>query len=107
MKFAIIIPDGCADEPQAALGGKTPLQAANTPAMDEIARLGAALAFKPCADPVFNRAGSVWVFSAIAATMAGMALAPAQQLPTFGMVVSSGISAARAPKTRLIAAASA
>src|SRR5436190_3446899 len=40
MKYAIVIPDGCADEPQAALGGKTPLQAANTPAMDEIARLG-------------------------------------------------------------------
>jgi 2,3-bisphosphoglycerate-independent phosphoglycerate mutase len=40
MKFAIVIPDGCADEPQALLGGKTPLQAAKTPAMDEIARLG-------------------------------------------------------------------
>jgi 2,3-bisphosphoglycerate-independent phosphoglycerate mutase len=40
MKYAIIIPDGCADEPQASLGGKTPLQAARTPAMDEIARLG-------------------------------------------------------------------
>src|SRR6187397_3165250 len=40
MKFAIIIPDGCADEPLASLGGKTPLQAAKTPAMDEIARLG-------------------------------------------------------------------
>jgi len=40
MKYAIIIPDGCADEPQASLGGKTPLQAAKTPAMDEVARLG-------------------------------------------------------------------
>lgn len=40
MKYAIVIPDGCADEPQASLGGKTPLQAAHTPAMDEIARLG-------------------------------------------------------------------
>jgi 2,3-bisphosphoglycerate-independent phosphoglycerate mutase len=40
MKYAIIIPDGCADEPQASHGGKTPLQAAKTPAMDEIARLG-------------------------------------------------------------------
>src|SRR5437667_2656174 len=40
MKYAIIIPDGCADEPQASLGGKTPLQAAATAAMDEIARLG-------------------------------------------------------------------
>jgi len=40
MKYAIIIPDGCADEPQASLGNKTPLQAAKTPAMDEIVRLG-------------------------------------------------------------------
>jgi 2,3-bisphosphoglycerate-independent phosphoglycerate mutase len=40
MKYAIIIPDGCADEPQASLGGKTPLQAACKPNMDRIAREG-------------------------------------------------------------------
>jgi|SRR5579872_1121211 len=40
MKFALVIPDGCADEPQAALGGKTPLEAAHKPHMDAIARLG-------------------------------------------------------------------
>ncbi len=40
MKFAIIIPDGCADEPQASLGGRTPLQAAHTPHMDAIATAG-------------------------------------------------------------------
>lgn len=40
MKYAIVIPDGCADEPQASLGGKTPLQAARTPNMDRIAQLG-------------------------------------------------------------------
>src|SRR5471032_163447 len=40
MKYVIIIPDGCADEPQASLGGKTPLQAARTPNMDCIARMG-------------------------------------------------------------------
>jgi len=40
MKYAIIIPDGCADEPQQSLGGKTPLQAARKPNMDKIARLG-------------------------------------------------------------------
>ncbi len=40
MKYAIIIPDGCADEPIEALGGKTPLQAARLPAMDAIARRG-------------------------------------------------------------------
>src|SRR5438034_320684 len=40
MKYAIIIPDGCADEPQASLGGKTPLEAAHVPAMDAIATAG-------------------------------------------------------------------
>jgi 2,3-bisphosphoglycerate-independent phosphoglycerate mutase len=40
MKYAIIIPDGCADEPLEALGGQTPLQAAHLPAMDRVARLG-------------------------------------------------------------------
>src|SRR5262249_46770861 len=40
MKYAIIIPDGCADEPQDVLGSKTPLQAARKPAMDRIAQLG-------------------------------------------------------------------
>src|SRR3990172_597528 len=40
MKFAIIIPDGCADEPQDSLGGKTPLQAAHIPAMDAVAASG-------------------------------------------------------------------
>jgi 2,3-bisphosphoglycerate-independent phosphoglycerate mutase len=40
MKYAIVIPDGCADEPQEALGGKTPLQAAHKPHMDRVARTG-------------------------------------------------------------------
>jgi 2,3-bisphosphoglycerate-independent phosphoglycerate mutase len=40
MKYAIIIPDGCADEPQESLDGKTPLQAANVPAMDAVATAG-------------------------------------------------------------------
>jgi len=40
MKYVIVIPDGCADEPQETLGGKTPLQAAHTPAMDAVAAAG-------------------------------------------------------------------
>src|SRR6185436_18998519 len=40
MKYAIIIPDGAADEPQESLGGKTPLQAANVPNMDAIVASG-------------------------------------------------------------------
>jgi 2,3-bisphosphoglycerate-independent phosphoglycerate mutase len=40
MKYVIVIPDGCADEPQESLGGKTPLQAAHKPNMDQIARQG-------------------------------------------------------------------
>ena len=39
-KYAIIIPDGCADEPQELLEGKTPLEAASVPAMDAVARSG-------------------------------------------------------------------
>lgn len=40
MKYAIIIPDGCADEPQESLGGRTPLEAARVPNMDAIAAAG-------------------------------------------------------------------
>src|SRR5437879_8070859 len=40
MKYAIIIPDGAADEALAELGGKTPLESANTPNMDCIAMEG-------------------------------------------------------------------
>ena len=40
MKYAIIIPDGCADEPQDSLAGKTPLMAANVPAMDAVVSEG-------------------------------------------------------------------
>ena len=40
MKRVIIIPDGCADEPQDALEGKSPLEAAHIPGMDRIANDG-------------------------------------------------------------------
>ena len=40
MKYALIIPDGAADEPQSDLGGKTPLEVARIPNMDQIARQG-------------------------------------------------------------------
>jgi 2,3-bisphosphoglycerate-independent phosphoglycerate mutase len=40
MKYAIVIPDGAADDPCPALGGRTPLEAARLPNMDRIARSG-------------------------------------------------------------------
>jgi 2,3-bisphosphoglycerate-independent phosphoglycerate mutase len=40
MKYIILLGDGMSDEPIAELGGKTPLQAANTPHMDKLAQLG-------------------------------------------------------------------
>src|SRR3954469_4891048 len=40
MKYAIVIPDGCAHEPLDVLGDKTPLQAARLPNMDRVARMG-------------------------------------------------------------------
>ena len=40
MKYIVILGDGMADEPIAALGGKTPLEFADTPTMDELASKG-------------------------------------------------------------------
>jgi len=39
-KYAIIIPDGAADEPLEQFGGKTALEAAETPNMDKVSMLG-------------------------------------------------------------------
>jgi 2,3-bisphosphoglycerate-independent phosphoglycerate mutase len=40
MKYAFVIPDGFADYPIASIGAKTPIEVANTPFMDEIAKTG-------------------------------------------------------------------
>ncbi|CAN5543357.1 cofactor-independent phosphoglycerate mutase [soil metagenome] len=40
MKYVIVIPDGCADEPVDVLSGLTPLQAARIPNMDRVANRG-------------------------------------------------------------------
>ena len=40
MKYIIILGDGMADEPVAALNGKTPVQSADTPYMDKLASMG-------------------------------------------------------------------
>lgn len=39
-KYVIIVPDGAADDPQEQLGGKTPLEAAETPNMDRVSSEG-------------------------------------------------------------------
>ncbi|MEN0110770.1 MAG: cofactor-independent phosphoglycerate mutase [Planctomycetota bacterium] len=56
MKYAIIIPDGAADEPQASLDGKTPLEAADTPNMDALAKAG--VVARACHTPQALPAGS-------------------------------------------------
>lgn len=50
MKYIIILGDGMADEPIEALGGKTPLQYADTPYMDRLAALGVTGRLKTVAD---------------------------------------------------------
>ncbi|SFF82144.1 cofactor-independent phosphoglycerate mutase [Sunxiuqinia elliptica] len=40
MKYIIVLGDGMADEPLANYGDKTPLQMANTPAIDQLAKMG-------------------------------------------------------------------
>jgi 2,3-bisphosphoglycerate-independent phosphoglycerate mutase len=56
MKYAIVIPDGAADEPQESLGGKTPIEAARTPNMDRVAELG--VVARACHTPKALPAGS-------------------------------------------------
>lgn len=56
MKYVIVIPDGAADEPQATLGGKTPIEAAQTPNMDRVAALG--VVARACHTPTALPAGS-------------------------------------------------
>ena len=50
MKSIIILGDGMADEPVEALGGKTPMQYADTPYMDKLAELGVTGRMKTVAD---------------------------------------------------------
>ena len=38
MKYVVILGDGMADEPIEALDGRTPLEAAKTPTMDQLAK---------------------------------------------------------------------
>ena len=61
MKYAIILPDGAADDALPELGGKTPLETAHTPHMDWISshgRLGRVRTvpdgFIPAASNIFN-----------------------------------------------------
>ena len=56
MKYAIVIPDGAADEPQQTLGGRTPLEAAHTPHMDRVATMG--VVARACHTPKDLPAGS-------------------------------------------------
>ena len=37
MKYVVCVPDGCADEPIDALGGRTPLEAASMPTLARLA----------------------------------------------------------------------
>ena len=39
MKYVVVLGDGMADEPIEALGGKTPLETAQTPNLDRISKM--------------------------------------------------------------------
>jgi 2,3-bisphosphoglycerate-independent phosphoglycerate mutase len=64
MKYIVCVPDGCADEPLAELGGRTPLQAAHTPVIDRLAArstLGRA-AVIPAGMPPGSDVGNMSIF---------------------------------------------
>ena len=39
MKYLTLVPDGMADRPLSALGGRTPMETARKPCMDRLARM--------------------------------------------------------------------
>ena len=51
-KYLLIIGDGMADDPVPSLGGKTPLQAAPTPAIDRMAARGLVGSVVNCPPPL-------------------------------------------------------
>jgi 2,3-bisphosphoglycerate-independent phosphoglycerate mutase len=51
MKFVLLVLDGAADEPLAELEGRTPLEAARTPHLDDLARQGRVGAVRPAVGP--------------------------------------------------------
>jgi 2,3-bisphosphoglycerate-independent phosphoglycerate mutase len=64
VKFLVLLGDGMADFPVAELNGRTPLEVAETPAMDEIARLGICALFDPIPEdlPPGSDIGNLSVF---------------------------------------------
>jgi len=64
LKFLVLLGDGMADFPVAELNGRTPLEAAATPAMDEVARLGICALFNPIPEdlPPGSDVGNLSVF---------------------------------------------
>lgn len=64
MKYVILIGDGMADLPIDSLGGRTPLEAANTPAMDAMAQRGTVGMFWPIPEdmPAGSEIGNLSLF---------------------------------------------
>lgn len=64
MKYLVLLGDGMADFAIPELGGRTPLEAAHIPAMDEVARLGICGLFKPIPDdlPAGSDIGNLSLF---------------------------------------------
>ena len=53
MKRVVIVPDGVGDWPLKELGGKTPLQAASKPNLDELSRHSILGTLKTCPDGLY------------------------------------------------------
>jgi len=64
VKYLVLVPDGAADEPLEALGGKTPLEAAHTPNLDRLARegVGGLVQIIPPSRPAGSDIGNLEIF---------------------------------------------
>lgn len=64
MKYLVLVPDGAADYPIDAFGGKTPLEAAHTPYLDRLARegVGGQVQIIPPSRPAGSDIGNLEIF---------------------------------------------
>jgi 2,3-bisphosphoglycerate-independent phosphoglycerate mutase len=78
MKYLLLVLDGAADEPMPELEGKTPLEAAATPHLDSLARVGRVGAVVPAALPLSTSGGGVGSHTALM----GLLGCPPAEYPT-------------------------
>ena len=92
MKYILLVPDGAADEPLADLDGKTPLEVARTPYLDDLAHAGLVGSVQVTPPEIYPGSD--------AANMALLGYDPLRYYTGRGPIEAVGSISAPPPKTR-------